>query len=158
MCLKRCQLSNKKIKTRTWLFFSVATILTYVKFLPFFPRSRLENTNEDWGSLLASLRELTDWVTFHIWTVMLEQSRAAAQSMKNYVLKENIILLMVRWSWKRESCRTWLPSEEMRRPSGTSRWTGAGGVIKQGVLKGNYPARSLKKELFNKSPLYSKIP
>jgi len=25
-------------------------------------RSRIENTNEDWGSLLASLRELTEWV------------------------------------------------------------------------------------------------
>ena len=27
------------------------------------PRSRIENTNEDWGSLLASLRELTEWVS-----------------------------------------------------------------------------------------------
>ena len=26
------------------------------------PRSRLENTSEDWSSLLASLRELTEWV------------------------------------------------------------------------------------------------
>ena len=25
-------------------------------------RSRLENTSEDWSSLLASLRELTEWV------------------------------------------------------------------------------------------------
>ena len=28
-----------------------------------FPRNRIENTNEDWGSLLASLRELTEWVS-----------------------------------------------------------------------------------------------
>ena len=26
-------------------------------------RSRLENTSEDWSSLLASLRELTEWVS-----------------------------------------------------------------------------------------------